>query len=165
MKQMRKILLRLTLISLPLLVTQSLFGQDDETTGSKFGLGVTLFNLSEYSFDNQFEPINSIYMTIDIGKKFRLEPTIGFAISEGFEQYSVGVGAFGVKPMSQFKLLYGLRLAYGNAETFAVAPTVGGEYYFVKNFSIGSEVQLRGLFNDGDWVVFSNASVLVRFYF
>jgi hypothetical protein len=120
-----------------------------------------LFNLTEYAY----EQTNSIYITINIGSKFRLEPKVGFALSDGSEQYSFGIGAFGRKPISKFNILYGLRLGYSSSETTMIAPTVGGEYYFIKNFSIGSEVQLQGLINEGDFVIMTNSSVIVRFYF
>ena len=75
------------------------------------------------------------------------------------------MGAFARKPISKFNFLYGLRLGYSSNETTMIAPTVGGEYYIIKNFSIGSEVQLQGIINDGDFAVFTNSSVIVRFYF
>lgn len=162
---MKKQITLLTLIVITFFTTQSSFGQELENTNSKFGLGVALFNITEFEYDFDNSKSSSIYMTIDIGSKFRLEPTIGFALSDGFKQYSIGIGAFGKKPISQFNILYGLRLGMNSSETKIIAPTVGGEYYFIKNFSIGSEVQLRGLNNDGEWAVFTNSSVIVRFYF
>lgn len=165
MRIMKKQIALLTLIVMTLFTTQSSFGQESENTNSKFGLGVALFNIAEYEYDYDNAVSNSIYMTIDIGSKFRLEPTIGFALFDGFEQYSIGIGAFGKKSISQFNILYGLRLGLSSSETKVMAPTVGGEYYFIKNFSIGSEVQLRGLNNGGEWAVFTNSSVIIRFYF
>jgi hypothetical protein len=161
---MKKQIALLTLFLITLCTTQSLFGQEDEINHSKFGLGVTLFNLTEYAYESD-EPNNSVYMTIDIGSKFRLEPVITFVFSDESEQYSIGIGGFGRKSISKFNILYGLRLGKSSNENKLIAPTIGGEYYFIKNFSIGSEVQLRGLHNNGDWTVFTNSSVMVRFYF
>ena len=120
-----------------LLSFQTSFGQENESVNSKFGLGVSLFNITEH-VDEQ---ANSIYVTINIGSKFRLEPKFGFVLYDGLEQYSIEIGAFGRKPISKFNILYGLRLGYSSSnETILIAPTVGGEYYIIKNFSIGSEV-------------------------
>ena len=102
MKNLKGIITLLTFF-LTVLTIQSSFGQEDENSRSKFGLGISLFNLSEYvDYDL---PMNSIYMTIELGDKFRLEPTVGFALSDGYEQYFLGIGAFGKKPISKFNLL------------------------------------------------------------
>jgi len=164
---MKNLKTKITLLTFLLtsLIIQKSFGQENENAGFKFGLGVSLFNLNEYTYEYNYEPLNSIYMTFDLGSNFRLEPKVGFALSAGFEQYSLGIGAFGKKPISKFNILYGLRLGLHSSSTKVIAPTIGGEYYFIKNFSIGSEVQLRGILNDGDWTVFTNSYVLIRFYF
>jgi hypothetical protein len=159
--------LRIRIVLLTFLITlfssSSILGQENDSTRVKFGLGASLFNLTEYAYENQ--SVNSIYMTIDIGSKFRIEPTIGFALSDGLSNYSFGIGAFGKKPISRFNLLYGVRLGYGSSTGLFIAPSIGGEYYFIKNFSIGSEVQLRGSVDSGDWILLTNSSVLIRFYF
>ena len=161
----KKGIVSLALFLMILLTTQSLFGQENENNDSKFGLGVSLFNLSEFEADYNSYPINTIFMTIDIGSKFRLEPTVGFLLADGFHQYSIGLGGFGRKSISKFNLLYGLRLGLNSNETKIIAPTIGGEYYFIKQFSIGGEVQLKGRVVDGDWAAMTNSSVIVRFYF
>ena len=164
---MKNLKRRITLLTflLTLITIKFSFGQENEDTRSKFGLGVMLFNLTEYTYGYDSEASNSIYMTIDLSDNFRLEPVVGFAVSEGFEQYSVGIGAFGKKSISKFNILYGLRIGLNSNETKVVAPTIGGEYYFIKNFSIGTEIQLRGLNSYGDWIVLTNSSVIIRFYF
>jgi hypothetical protein len=141
----------------------AIFGQENDSTRLKFGLGASLLNLTEYAYENQSP--SSIYLTIDIGSKLRLEPSIGFALSDGFSNYCIGIGVFRKKMISKFNLLYGARLGFGSSEILFIAPSIGGEYYFIKNFSLGSEVQLRGSIDSGDWVVLTNASVLIRFYF
>ncbi len=153
----------IALMLMTLLSTQSLFGQDEEKCNLKFGMGVSLYNSGDYSIENEYT--NSFYTTLDIGSKFRLEPSIGFVLSDNFKHYSFGIGVFGKKPISKFNLLYGLRLGYGSKETISVAPAIGGEYNFIKNFSIGSEIQLKGLLNEGEWTIYSISSIIVRFYF
>jgi len=165
MSTVQKGITSISLILITMLISPSLFGQDEEINKSKFGIGVSLFNLTEYAYEFDYEPTNLIYMTIDIGEKFRLEPTVGFAFSDGFQQYSIGIGAFGKKPISKFNILYGARLGYGSSGSAVIAPTLGAEYFFIDRFSLGSEIQLRGIFNEGDWVVLTNSSVIVRFYF
>jgi hypothetical protein len=158
-----------------LLLSQSIFGQENDYTASKFGIGVSLFNLIEEDYE-ALEYGNPIYFTINIGRKFRLEPTVGyFSDRWGEDKYSIGIGGFVRKSISNFNFLYGIRVGLRiiSREEFrpfierttVIAPTLGGEYFFIKNFSIGSEVQLKGLLIDGNWTVFTNSSVLVRFYF
>ena len=141
----------------------SILGQENDSTKIKFGLGASLFNMTESTYENQ--ATSSIYLTMDLGSKFRLEPTIGFAFADGLNHYSFGIGAFCKKKISKFNLLYGLRIGFGSSERLFAAPAIGGEYYFIKNFSIGSEVQLRGSNYRGDWILMTNSSVLIRFYF
>lgn len=162
---MKKRITTLTLIFTALFSTLSLFGQESENSDPKFGLGANFFNLAEYSNDFDYVPANSIYMTINIGKKFRLEPMFGFAFYDKTKQYSIGIGGFGRKSISKFNLLYGLRLGYISSGSIIMSPTVGGEYYFIKNFSIGTEVQLRTIFDDNEFLFLSNTAVIFRFYF
>jgi hypothetical protein len=139
--------------------------ETEESSDSKFGLGVSLFNIVTYQYDYESAVASSVLMTIDFSDRFRLEPSLGFAFSEEETLYSIEVGAFGKKTISKFNLLYGGRVGYGGGTVISVAPAVGGEYYFIDNFSVGSEVQLRSLFDEDNFVVFTNAAVLVRFYF
>jgi hypothetical protein len=167
----------LILVLMTLLLTQSLFGQDNEIINPKFGLGVSLFNLSGAESET-LEYGNSIYFTINIGSKFRLEPTVGYISEIGDEaKYSIEIGGFGRKSISNFNILYGLRIGlmfrsrltnYYSPyieEAKIIAPTLGGEYYFIKNFSIGSEVQLKFKLEDEYRSVYTKSSVIVRFYF
>ncbi len=152
-----------------LLTFQPLFAQEEEPTGTRFGLGISLFNVGEYL--EHSAPIAPVYLTIDFSDKFRLEPIVGFNLRERFSKYSISLGAFRKVPISKFNLLYGLRVGYGglgagNDEFFMIAPAIGGEYYFIQNFSIGSEIQIRGLKpSAGDWTAVTNTSFIVRFYF
>jgi hypothetical protein len=140
-----------------------LFGQEQENINIRYGLGASVFNLPEYLYE--FQSVNSIYLTMDMKDNFRLEPTIGFALSKGLKKYIIGVGLFKQKPISNFSLLYGLRIGFGNDKLYFVAPAIGGEYFIIKKFSIGSEIQLRGSIHRGEFTLLTNSSLLVRFYF
>ena len=140
-------------------------GQEEKDSEFKIGLGASLFNIADYEWDYESSRSNDIYITIDLNDKFRIEPSIGFALSNYTESFSAGIGGFGKSMISDFNLLYGLRLAYNSNEILTVAPTVAGEYYFIKHFSIGCEVQLRGLIYEGDLAAYTRSSLLVRFYF
>lgn len=154
-----------TLLLIIMLVLSSLlFGQESSGKLSKFGFGSSFFNLSDL-YVSDYDLTNSIYLTMDFGYSFRLEPVFNFIIDEGMEQYSFGLGVFGLKEKEKFKIIYGSRVAIGSNEIFELSPTIGGEYYFIENFSLGSEIQLRGLSSDGDWVFITNTSIIVRFYF
>jgi hypothetical protein len=143
--------------------SQCLFAQELKSTQNKFGLGVSLFNLSEYLNESSFG--NSIYLTINTKNNFRIEPWFGFSFSKSRSKYVLGLGAFKLKDLSNFKLLTGIRLGLSDGSIFFIAPTLGGEYYFNEHFSIGSEIQLRGTFERGDFTLLSNTLVIVRFYF
>lgn len=155
-------LLFLSIISL---FGNHLMGQEEKDSEFKIGLGASLFNIADYEWDYESSRSNDIYITIDLNDKFRIEPSIGFALSNYTESFTAGIGGFGKSMISDFNLLYGLRLAYNSNEILTVAPTVAGEYYFIKHFSIGCEVQLRGLIYEGDLAAYTRSSLLVRFYF
>ncbi|MDA9161228.1 hypothetical protein N9O13_02385 [Crocinitomicaceae bacterium] len=155
-------LLFLSIISL---FGNHLMGQEEKDSEFKIGLGASLFNIADYEWDYESSRSNDIYITIDLNDKFRIEPSIGFALSNYTESFSAGIGGFGKSMISDFNLLYGLRLAYNSNEILTVAPTVAGEYYFIKHFSIGCEVQLRGLIYEGELAAYTRSSLLVRFYF
>ena len=140
-----------------------LFAQELKSTQSKFGIGVSFFNLSEYLNESSFG--NSIYLTINTKNNFRLEPTIGFSFSKDLSKYYLGLGAFKFKDISNLRILTGIRLGLTDKSRFDIAPTLGGEYYLKDHFSIGSEIQLRGTYEKGDFTIFTNTLVLVRFYF
>lgn len=142
-----------------------LMGQEEKDSEFKIGLGASLFNIADYEWDYESASSNDIYITIDLNDKFRLEPSIGFVLSNYTESFSAGIGGFGKSMISDFNLLYGLRLGYNSNEMWTVAPTLAGEYYFIKHFSIGCEVQLRGLIYDGELAAYTRSSLLVRFYF
>lgn len=159
---MKKGIVTLSLLLMSLVTTQSAFSQTEETNTTntaKVGIGVSVLNF------NQSWAYNVINLTIDTKSTFRLEPTLGFALDKNANRYFIGLGAFVLKPMPSFNLLYGMRVGFDNNDMGFLAPVVGGEYYFIEKFSIGSEVQLRGIINNGDWLIQTNAAVLLRFYF
>jgi hypothetical protein len=163
MKIIKKVITLLTSFLIIQLTTLSLFGQEDNNNDSRFGLGVSLFNVTDYLYEHTDNPTNLIYFTFNIGSKFRLEPILGFAFNS-FEEYSLSLGGFFRKSISKFNILYGLRLGLNNGVTKVIAPSIGGEYYFIKNFSVGSEIQIRGLIQENDWTILTYSSVIVRFY-
>ncbi len=157
---MRKTLLIVILIGISF---QYLFSQELNTGQSKFGLGVSLFNLSEYLYESSLG--NSIYLTINTKNNFRIEPTIGFSFTNSQSKYNCGLGVFKQKELSKIKLLTGIRFGLSDGSVYFIAPTLGGEYFFDKHFSFGSEVQLRGTLKNRDFRLLSNTSVIVRYYF
>jgi hypothetical protein len=157
---MKKTLLILIVTGLS---SHCLFAQELKSTQSKFGVGVSLFNLSEYLNESSYG--NSIYLTINTKNNLRLEPTIGFSFSKSRSKYVFGFGVFKLKDLSSLKLFSGIRLGLSDGIILVIAPTLGGEYYFNEHFSIGSEIQLRGTFEREDFTLLTNSLFLVRFYF
>lgn len=155
----------LLLSSLILFFGTNLLSQEEKDSEFKIGLGISLFNIADYEWDFESSRSNDIYVTIDINDKFRIEPCFGFSISNYSESFSAGVGGFGKSTISDFNFLYGLRFAYNSNEVLTIAPTLAGEYYFIKHFSLGCEVQLRGLISGGELAAYTRSSLLVRFYF
>lgn len=155
----------LLLSSLILFFGTNLLSQEEKDSEFKIGLGISLFNIADYEWDFESSRSNDIYVTLDINDKFRIEPCFGFSISNYSESFSAGVGGFGKSTISDFNFLYGLRFAYNSNEVLTIAPTLAGEYYFVKHFSLGCEVQLRGLISGGELAAYTRSSLLVRFYF
>ena len=155
----------LLLSSLILFFCNDLLSQEEKDSEFKIGLGISLFNIADYEWDFESSRSNDIYVTVDINDKFRIEPCFGFSISNYSESFSAGVGGFGKSTISDFNLLYGLRFAYNSNEVLTIAPALAGEYYFIKNFSLGCEVQLRGLISGGELAAYTRSSLLVRFYF
>lgn len=157
---MRKTLLIIILIEI---FSQKLFSQDYKTTPNIFGLGVTIFSLSEYLYESSLG--NSIYLTINFKHNFRFEPTFGFSFTDSQSKYICGLGVFKQKDLLKLKLLTGIRFGMSDDIIYYIAPTLGGEYFFDEHFSLGNEIQLRGTSKRGNFRLSSNTSVLLRFYF
>ncbi|HET7819491.1 MAG TPA: hypothetical protein VFL70_09310, partial [Bacteroidia bacterium] len=81
------------LLIMLVLISKNVFGQEEEKYGTKFGFGVSLFNLADYTYTNDNEAVQSILMTIDAGKYFRIEPTIGLVRlhRDGFYVLRIGL--------------------------------------------------------------------------
>lgn len=136
---------------------------DDEPKTVKFGLGVSFFNLTDVLNENF--PVSTIYLTADLGKILRIEPSFKLAISEFNRQYEIGAGVFGKRTLPKFNMLYGARFAYSNDKVTTIAPTLGGEYYFSDHFSLSGEAQLKTLIVEKQWLIYSNANIILRYYF
>lgn len=162
MKNKQRITLLTVLLS-TLLLSQTLSGQEQKDEDFKFGLGVTFFNILDYAFEDG--PLNTFNLIMDFNEKFRLEPSVGFILAEGDLQYTFSMGAFYKKSISDFCLLTGIEFGVRNTDILEFAPTIGGEYYFIDNFSIGAEVQVSGMIIDGSTGLLTKSSLLVRFYF
>jgi len=182
------------LLTILILFSTLIFCQtDDEPTenksNSKYGVGVSLFNLSDLTDNFNYEPKNIIHINIDAIKGIRIEPNFGIFIQEKDKSYAFGFGLFARNSKEKFNLLYGIRSRIlmisekrtynnfnpttGNYETstrtisdkvYTNSAVLGGEYYFIKNFSLGTEVQFK--FYNGSSITntFStNSSVLILF--
>ena len=93
-----------TILALFLISLSQISAQKFEIYYSKFGFGTSLFNLTEYAYDFDYEHANSIYMTLEINNKVRLEPNMGIVFSEGFELTSFGIGIFIKKNLTYDKI-------------------------------------------------------------
>ncbi len=139
-------------------------------SATDFGIGVSV-----KSYDS------AIYIPITISPAFRIEASVRYSESEDkrddykYERssYEFGIGAFGTsKPRDFIVLYYGARLAYINGEYensnnyyylgspgrdeefdgYRISPILGFEYFIIKNFSIGGEVELYFLKTEGEIV-------------
>lgn len=143
------------------------FSQDQDSEmdlGRKIGLGASLFNVTEYSYEFQFNPSNTIFLTVDFDEKIRIEPTLSFVIADEDDYFSFGIGAFRRHILSKFNILYGGRIGIGTNDTYSFAPTIGAEYYFIRNFSLGTEMQIRAIRSESDWYLITQTSAIIRFY-
>jgi hypothetical protein len=112
---------------------------------------------------------STIYVPIDFGEKFRIEPLVRHSKSKfeaaGYESKSetlqVGAGFFGLMPLAEsVRIYYGARLSYLDFEGqsinplgpfpfvsqvegdgYRASPTFGFEYAFNKHLSIGGEAE------------------------
>ena len=147
-----------------------LHAQDEKHTELKIGFGASMFNLTEYLVnESDYGFSNTIYMPIDVGKNFRFEPNISL-MKSGDEKFGIlGAGFFFKKPIENYNILIGSRfgMTTNGVSMTIIAPTIGGEYFFFRKFSIGAEVQYFGLLGDkkGDNFWATNTNILVRFFF
>ncbi|WNO09179.1 hypothetical protein [Teredinibacter sp. KSP-S5-2] len=110
----------------------------------------------------------TIYVPIDAGKHFRIEPLFRYGYSETETDYNtefvandkiestnyeLGVGLFGrASVVSNVSGYYGARLSYISRELesssvkydtsgYRIAPTLGFEYFLTEKFSVGGEAE------------------------
>jgi len=146
-------------------ISATSFSQDSRKNEFKIGLGVALFNLTDTEYFVYPDASQTIQVPIDINKRYRIEPYLGFSISSIQSQISLGVGAFRKFSIPKYHTYVGIRGGYAIDGVTTVAPTVGGEYFPIENFSFGAEVQLRAYFTSKETTIHTNALILVRFYF
>ena len=110
-----------------------------------------------------------LYAPIQVAPGWRVEPFFGHSKTDtvrdvsiysdaknAYSDWTLGAGVFGVRPASpQVNLLGGLRLAYlkstqdngffGGTERkgYALAPTVGFEYFIEKHIAVGAEASFN----------------------
>lgn len=127
-----------------------------------FGIGVAAGSTED----------GSVYLPIDFGESFRIEPHLSYSKSEAvdgidFEKtVDVGVGAFGLKKFGEkARVYYGARVSYIESEFksqpsgfilsqdldgYGIAPTFGFEFLFGRHFSLGGELAYRFVKVEGD---------------
>ena len=165
MKQKNKLHFIIMILIL-LTISSNINAQEETRNPGKFGIGVSIFNFSDFVLiDGDLGYSNSFYFPIAISDKFRLEPEIGFIIADAELLYNIGLGIFGLSVKNNLLLSYGLRIGAFNTEYYHISPTIGTEYLFTNQFSIGAQFQIFGLIDYGELIALTNASVFFRFYF
>ena len=164
---MREYPLPLTVLLSLFVLTVSLPAQETEEKADKkedvqFGIGVIFNNFwQDFSYDNN---LPTLYFPINIHKKFKVEPEVSYynntrnneSIDQKESAMRIGLGLFGITNYEKSLFYYGLRFSYNYYKTeystpvsdnrertskrFMLGPALGGEYFFVKHFSLGAEV-------------------------
>lgn len=185
-------------IFLSLTLTILLFPQEEENY-VQFGFGVSLS--SEYYMYNNYGygenlpvealPINNMTNISMILKDnyFRIQTSLGYyrksteySGGDGRATSNVRIGldmAFNNINIESMNLYYGVDLALviinsrGNSKTdFYVGPAFGGEYMFIKYFSLGGEINLNyiyiGQYNSSsgatEWAISTRGIIYLRWY-
>lgn len=164
-----------------LMETASSLAQDfssPEKTESKAGIGISVFNFDLFLYDyfDNYQPAGMISFPLNVGKKTRIEPEIGFASSPGYgAEYilSVNIGFLRMNRKNDFNLLYGMKTGFTMLDSpddlwLSIGPILGGEHYFSKHFSIGAEIKLQGTYYDAwddGFYLSTGTSFQARFYF
>lgn len=167
------------------------------------GLGVSFSSNPAYSY---YSSGAKIYMPMDISPSFRLEPYFMYLDDEidstggsgpstdSISLIEFGAGAFATRKLNPSTLLYfGAKLSYLNVEQeditptstrtsdgdgFQIAPTLGFEYFFNENVSLGGEAlwfyaeidfddysSVSGPSSDSIASTGTDTEVILRFYF
>jgi len=148
----------------------------------------------------------TVYVPLNIAPSFRLEPYLMYADNEvdstsssgasgySFSEMELGVGAFGIRKINPSTQLYfGAKLSYINIEAddfstggsyssdgdgYQIAPTLGFEYFFNENISLGGEASwfyanidtddydsFSGYSSDSVEATGTATEVILRYYF
>jgi hypothetical protein len=138
-----------------------------QTGMSRFGLGI---NVSK-------DVITQFLIPITLSAKWRIEPELGIYHYSGSDHnrdvsstlFNVGTGFYAILRRQKTAIYLGGRLGImGNLQTnenkqspgtngntcteqnitkLYVAPALGGEYFFIRHFSLGGEIQFQYVFN------------------
>ena len=164
---MRKYLFTVVLLLSFFVIIVPLSAQEvNESSGTdnsvQFGIGVALNSfLKNFSYGDN---LPTIYIPMNISDKFKIEPELSYYSSSGKNEnveqentsMAIGVGLFGTTNYEKSLFYYGFRFSYLNSKTkysfqdevdrertsnrFMLGPAVGGEYFFIKHFSVGGEI-------------------------
>ncbi len=190
---MRKILVTIIVISMLILLSNSVFAQDKAYR--VFGLGV---NIMDYG---------TVYIPINVASAFRLEPFVGFDFTS-YEEFSnenegsesdmqFGIGILPMIRRGSAVIYIGGRVGiafysdeYKNSDgdaiweysdfSFGIGPVIGGEYYFNPHISLGGEMSImfqtftneRNYTSEfqvdlegGEVGIGTESAIFIRFYF
>ena len=159
---MKKLALILVVIFTVLVFLNPVVAQDKEYRA--FGIGVNVLELSGIMYGNGA----TIYLPINLGPAFRLEPLLGFSSTsydyEGDADDSetntvLGLGIYPTIRRGSAVIYIGGRIVmgFGSEEdkdnngdvyaeysdfSFGIGPILGGEYYFNPHISLGGEMSI-----------------------
>ena len=159
---MKKVTVFFLFLFLTIIFNNSLSAQDKEYRA--FGIGVNVLDLSGVIYGDGA----TIYLPINLGPAFRLEPFLGFSsISYDWEgdaddsetNMELGLGIFPTIRKGSAVIYVGGRIgmAIGSEEdkdsngdvwveysdfSFGIGPALGGEYYFNPHLSLGGEMSI-----------------------
>jgi len=180
-----------------LFFTKTYAKTDSLKIADRVGIGVTIEKSLGIRFDRYATSvvgISRVYIPMTFGAKFKVEPEFAYwhySRSMGNEKYSYsnfhyGFGIFYLYRVGNTIFYIGPRFAvdhiilphYNSDEDkkskndYNYGITIGGEYFFSNNFSLGAEIQMLYIFlgkvgdyDDDENVITNEALVVLRFYF
>ncbi len=164
LKMKKKLLLSFMLLA-AFVIVQRAQGQEKDEQFGKIGLGMAFLSVSDFSFYNEYNGGNLIYVPINIKEKYRIEPEVAIIFNSNDKQISLGTGLFKLKRNNNLLLHYGVRLGYWSSGAIYFTPAIGGEYFISKRFSIGAEQQFRIVTDVDSYYGSTNTKALIRYYF